>query len=124
MVISTKYTYAAKNGALLTTTYGNNDKKTNTYNNLGLVSKITTVNDGTSKTSYSWGYNAAGGIVYHRDAENNLKYLYDYDSLGRLIRQEIQTNDTFSHVGSTEVTYDIRNNVRQGTVLCLSLSCK
>ena len=104
-------TYAAKNGALLTTTYGNNDKKTNTYNNLGLVSKITTVNDGTSKTSYSWGYNAAGGIVYHRDAENNLKYLYDYDSLGRLIRQEIQTNDTFSHVGSTEVTYDIRNNV-------------
>ena len=38
-------------------------------------------------------------------------YLYDYDSLGRLIRQEIQTNDTFSHVGSTEVTYDVRNNV-------------
>ncbi len=37
--------------------------------------------------------------------------LYDYDSLGRLIRQEIQTNDTFSHVGSTEVTYDVRNNV-------------
>ena len=48
-------TYAAKNGALLTTTYGNNDKKTNTYNNLGLVSKITSVNDGTSKTSYSCG---------------------------------------------------------------------
>ena len=104
-------TYADKNGALLTTTYGNNDKRTYTYNNLGLVSKITSVNDGTSKTSFSWGYNNAGGTVYHRDAENNLKYLYDYDSLGRLIRQEIQTNDTFAHVGSTEVAYDIRNNV-------------
>ncbi len=104
-------TYAAKNGVLTTTTYGNGDKRTYNYNKLGLAASIKTVNDDTSKTSYSWGYNGSGTVMYHRDAENNLKYLYNYDSLGRLIRQEIQTNDTFSHVGSTEVTYDVRNNV-------------
>ncbi|MGN0526793.1 MAG: DNRLRE domain-containing protein, partial [Acutalibacteraceae bacterium] len=104
-------TYAAKNGALTETTYGNGDKRKYNYNNLGLQSSIVTVNDGVSKTSYSWKYNNSGTAMYHRDYENNLKYLYDYDSLGRLIRQELQTNDTSSHVGSTEFSYDVRNNL-------------
>ena len=104
-------TYGAKNGALTTVTYGNGDKRNHNYNNLGLVSYITSDNNGAIKTSYSWGYTNNGTTRYHRDAENNLKYLYDYDSLGRLIRQEIQNNTTLAHVGSTEVAYDVRNNV-------------
>ena len=40
-----------------------------------------------------------------------LLYLYDYDSLGRLIRYEIQNSSNTTHVGSVEFGYDARNNL-------------
>ena len=76
-----------------------------------LRSPLSHLNDGTSKTSYSWGYSTSGTTMYYRDAENNLKYLYDYDSLGRLIRQEVQNSSNSAHIGRVEFGYDIRNNL-------------
>ena len=107
--------YEERNGLLGKETYGNNDKKATKYNNLGLIKAIETKDadssDTNAKRSYEWTYSSVGVALSHTDNENNLRYLYDYDSLGRLIRQEIQDNGTFAHVGSTEVTYDVRNNV-------------
>ncbi len=112
--------YGTNNGALLNVKYGNEDQKTNNYNNLGLVSTVkktnVEINENGNKTStekicYSWGYDASGRTTYHKDAENDLMYLYNYDSLGRIVRQEIQTRSTSAHIGSTEIAYDIRNNV-------------
>ncbi len=47
--------------------------------------------------------------------QNNLSYKYDYDSIGRLIRQEIRNGDSSSHVGSTEFGYDMSNNLTRLT---------
>ncbi|MGN0501587.1 MAG: hypothetical protein ACI4HN_01545, partial [Ruminococcus sp.] len=44
-----------------------------------------------------------------------MSYKYDYDSIGRLIRQEIRSGDSSAHVGSTEFGYDIRNNLTRLT---------
>ena len=49
--------------------------------------------------------------MLHQDLVNNEKYLYTYDSIGRLIRYDIQSNDTSSHIGTTEFSYDVRNNL-------------
>ena len=40
-----------------------------------------------------------------------LLYLYDYDSLGRLIRQEIKSSTDNAHIGRVEFGYDVRNNL-------------
>ncbi len=129
-ILSTN-TYA-KNGALQKIVYYNkvnhNDNNNNDdnaadhtllyfYDKWGNTNLVKSTKDGDTvqKSLYSWGYDSTGTTVYHRDAENNTKYLYTYDSLGRLIRQDLQTNDTFEHKGSTEFTYDIRNNLTKLT---------
>ena len=61
---------------------------------------------------YGWAYNSALTPLVHQDYVNNQKYSYNYDAIGRLIRQEIRTNDSSaSHIGSTEFSYDERNNL-------------
>lgn len=99
-------TYASNNGVLTKTTYGNGSEKQFSYTNTGLVKSIK--HNGVEK--YLWEYTDTGVTKSHTDKENSLKYTYDYDSVGRLIRQEIQ-NLSGTHVGSTEVNYDVRNNV-------------
>ena len=99
--------YDSRNGVLLRTEYGNGDTTSFTYNTLGLVKNISY--NGTQK--FSWEYTSTGGVISHTDNVNNRKYLYDYDTVGRLIRQEIRTADGSSHVGSSEFAYDVRNNV-------------
>ena len=99
-------TYASNNGVLTKTTYGNGSEKQFSYTNTGLVKSIK--HNGVEK--YTWEYTDTGVTKSHTDKENSLKYTYDYDSVGLLIRQEIQ-NLSGTHVGSTEVNYDVRNNV-------------
>ena len=99
-------TYGSNNGVLNETTYGNGSKKQYLYTNTGLVLAIK--HNDTIK--YEWKYRSDGTPLAHTDKENSLVYMYDYDSLGRLIRQKIQSTSG-AHVGSTEVAYDVRNNV-------------
>ena len=101
-------TYKAHNGLLASSEYANGDTVAYGYNNLGLVSVI--AQNGSNK--YKWSYNSSGTPMQHQDLVNNEKYLYTYDSIGRLIRYEIQENDTSAtHIGTTEFSYDVRNNL-------------
>ena len=114
-VISTKVgstalitnTYKDNNGLLASSLFANGDTVAYGYNNLGLVSVV--AQNGSNK--YKWSYNSAGTPMLHQDLVNNEKYLYTYDSIGRLIRYDIQSNDTSSHIGTTEFAYDVRNNL-------------
>ena len=47
----------------------------------------------------------------HIDSVNDLRYNYEYDGIGRLIRQELRDGENATHLGATEYTYDLRNNV-------------
>lgn len=106
-------TYAEKNGLLTSEKYGNGDTKSYTYSKNGAVNGIKL--NGSSSKAYGWAYNGAGAPTLYRDAVNNRKFIYTYDSLGRLIKQEIQTNNGTTHIGSTEIAYDKRNNVNKVT---------
>ena len=75
-------TYAANNGNLLKTTYGNGFYKEFEYDNLDRLTK--TKYNGVSK--YLWQYSAQGQIGLHKDLVNDMEYRFEYDSAGRLTR--------------------------------------
>ncbi len=75
------YEYAPYNGKLLKLTYGNGDYEEYTYDHLDRLVKV--LYNGTEE-KYSIVYNANGGI--HSITESGITHLYEYDSLGRLIR--------------------------------------
>ncbi|MBQ8767460.1 MAG: DNRLRE domain-containing protein, partial [Clostridia bacterium] len=101
-------TYSENNGLLTSSTYGNGDVLSYTYDSFGNVTGI----KGNSVLRYGWTYNSALTPLLHQDYVNNQKYSYNYDAIGRLIRQEIRTNDSSAtHIGSTEFSYDERNNL-------------
>ena len=107
-------TYGSHNGVLTATEYGNGDKRRFAYNNLGQMTKVYTKDDSNSEVSaYSWNYTPSGSLLSHTDSVNNRKYLYDYDSTGRLIRSEINNKQTGANLGYIEQGYDKRNNVNK-----------
>ena len=105
-------TYEENNGVLLKTEYGNGDSKRFMYNDLGQLRRVYS-KDGTAseKLLYSWSYNDSGVNTSYVDRENDIKVLYDFDSLGRLSKTETQERETGVYIGSTEFSYDIRNNL-------------
>ena len=108
-------TYAARNNGLSLTTYGNGDTIQYTYNKLGLLGQVTRINNGNQQV-FKWGYAADGTPITHRDIANNRRYHYQYDSLNRLVRQEIRTQDDAKNIGFVEQGYDLRNNVTKQIV--------
>ena len=104
-------TYEENNGVLKKTEYGNKDSRRYSYNNFGqkIVDYVT--DDGTQTKAYSWAYNDSGINIRHTDYVMGLQYLFDYDSLGRLSKEEVVDSDTKEYIGSTEYAYDIRNNL-------------
>ena len=104
-------TYGANNGVLQKTTYGNGAVKNYTYDSFG---NLASVGNGTS-TQFTWTYDSAMNPMTHIDNVNELRYNYEYDGIGRLIRQELRTADNSTHLGATEFTYDLRNNVTKVT---------
>ena len=85
--------YAANNGLLLKSTYGNGDTVENIYDNLNRV--IGVKYDGTEKFSYV--YNSEGLISRHIDKINNKTYNYVYDMIGRVQRVEISDGNSISY---------------------------
>ena len=119
--------YAENNGVLQSTEYGNGSVLNYVYDEYGNTTEIvkdmreqSAENSATEpvypKTAYSWSFNSSGVNTSHSDFENNKKYLYSYDSIGRLIRQEILANDTSVRIGATEFQYDLRNNLTKLSV--------
>ena len=60
-------------------------------------------------------HSASGTPVAHTDNINNTKYSYTYDSLGRLIRQDISDLNTNKGIGVTEYGFDKRGNLNKLT---------
>ena len=106
--------YNINNGALSLTTYGNGDKIRYGYDNLGNRNYVYH-NDNTN-WSYYWRYDASGTPLMHRDNQNDRKYIYSYDSLGRLVREEIRSDNADEHLGYVEQGYDLRNNINKLTL--------
>jgi len=104
-------TYEENNGALKKTLYGNGDSRRYSYNNLGQKMVDYVSDNGTETKAYSWAYNSAGTNIRHTDYLIGIQYLFDYDSLGRLSKEEAKDINTGEYVGSTEYGYDIRNNL-------------
>ena len=104
-------TYAANNGKLAKTTYGNGYYTSNKYNSYGQV--ISVAKNGSTK--YAWTYDSAAKPIVHKDYENGLNYLYTYDTTGRLIRSNVYkqgvSTSTNSRVYTIEQSYDKNNNV-------------
>ena len=75
------YIYGENNGNLLKTTYGNGTFIENVYDRLDRVVEIKY----NGITRYQYFYNGNGHLSRVKDVPQNTVYLYDYDSLGRLI---------------------------------------
>lgn len=103
--------YKAKNGLLCLTEYGNGDTIEYGYTNLGNVNYI--YHNGNTNWSYYWRYDADGTPLMHRDNQNDRKYIYAYDSLGRLVREEVRTDNSDEHIGFVEQGYDKLGNVNK-----------
>ena len=93
------YEYAANNGKLLKLTYGNGDYEEYVYDHLERITEVTL--NGVSE--YVIAYNANGNIC--SITENDTTHVYEYDSLGRLIRAW-QTDSSGNVVIAVENTYD------------------
>ena len=104
-------TYAANNGKLAKTTYGNGYYTSNNYNSYGQVTSVAK----NGSTKYSWAYDASSKPILHKDYENKLNYYYTYDTTGRLIRSNVYkqgvNSNTNSRVYTVEQSYDMNNNV-------------
>lgn len=110
-VLSTK-NYDENNGILEESTYANGDSKSYDYNKSGLVTEIKQYdNSDTQYNSFTWDYSINGTAREHTDGYTDLRYVYSYDSIGRLIRTDISNNLTNAYVGSSVYGYDIRNNL-------------
>ncbi len=113
-------TYGSRNGALQQSKYANNDIVAYEYDNSGRVieelksDNPTVLSDSDLiawETPYLWSYSVDGTPRTHTDNENNLKYSYSYDSIGRLIRTDIQDISTNGAVGSIEYGFNSRGHM-------------
>ena len=100
-------TYQAKKGNLTKSTYGNGDTVEYTYNAYGQTTKVK--KNGADK--YLWTYNSTGMPYQHTDIDNDRVYTYDYDSLGRVVRQFGNKESTGENRFMSQYTYDVSNNV-------------
>ena len=101
--------YGTNTNQVTKTTYGNGDVIDFTYSVFGgvLNQKI----NGT--TAYSWVYNTSGITSTHSDLINDLNYSYEYDSIGRLVRQNVYNSNTSALTYSSQYGYDMKSNVNR-----------
>ena len=106
-------TYVNYNGLLQSSQYGNGDEIKYVYDKMGNISMIYQKQDSNASfdqySSYLWQYATDGTPMVYQDGKNQLRYEYMYDSIGRLIRQNISKTTDSTQVGYTEFGYDNRN---------------
>ena len=99
--------YQDGNGKLIQSNYGNNSKIKYTYNAYGQTRSVTK----DDVLSYYWRYNSTGMPSDYSDYVNNRIYSYEYDSLGRIVRQYGNTRTTGANRFISQFSYDVSNNV-------------
>ena len=106
-------TYGSYNGLLQSSLYANGDGIKYVYDKMGNVSMIYRKHDTNTAfdiySSYFWRYASDGTPLLYQDGPNQLRYEYAYDSIGRLIRQDMSNSVNSAYVGSVEFGYDNRN---------------
>lgn len=106
-------TYGSYNGNLNRVTYGNGDYIDYAYDDYGNVVAVSQ----NGAQNFTWGYDSTGNLYSHNDLVNNQKYLYTYDSTGRLVRQSVVNPSSNKNVYDAEYGYDMNNNVNRFTSL-------
>ena len=102
-------TYAANNGNLTKTTYGNGAYIENVYDVLDRIVQIKY--NGSIK--YKYAYNGNGDLYEIEDVLNNTKYRYEYDSLDRLCASYTMVGTSIRVV--SDYTYDGKSRVTEYT---------
>ena len=102
------YTYGNYNGKLLKATYGNGDYYENVYDELERIIGI----KHNGSLDYEWKYDPLGSVYQHIDNENNVIYNYEYDSIGRLVRQFSKDKNTKKGLLNFQTVYDGLNRVK------------
>ncbi|MBO4873108.1 MAG: hypothetical protein J5496_06805 [Lachnospiraceae bacterium] len=85
------YTYAANNGELTCTTYGNGQYSEPTYDSLGRI--IAMSYNGT--VGYRYYYGSDGRIGLEEDLINNISWRYEYDQSGKLLAVSGSNGESF-----------------------------
>ena len=91
------YTYAANNGDLIRTTYGNGQYSEPTYDSLGRI--IAMSYNGT--VGYRYHYGSDGRIGLEEDLINNVSWRYEYDQSGRILRVSCSNGESFVYEYNT-----------------------
>ena len=101
--------YGNNTSQITKSTYGNGDYINYDYNVFGGVTnqKINGTN------AYNWTYSTSGVNTGHTDLINGLKYSYEYDAIGRLIRQNVYNSSNSALTYSSQYGYDIKNNINR-----------
>ena len=92
-------TYLPNNGLLSTSTYGNGDSVSYTYDNL----YRTTGKSYDGQTAFTYVYDAYGNLARTTDLVNNVTYTYQYDMVGRTTGMDSTQGQTL------RVSYDDKN---------------
>jgi RHS repeat-associated protein len=100
-------TYESKTSKLLESKYGNGQKVSSDYDDLGRIkNKKLGIN---GSTVYKYEYDASGNLGYHEDLENNVNYRYVYDLADRLAK----IKDSYGNVIGFD--YDLNSNLSKFT---------
>ena len=116
LVLATN-TYAANNGKLLQTTYGNGDYKSYVYTKAGNISSEKV--NGT--TRHTWSYDSGQQLIWYKDLESNQQHVYDYDITGRVVSSKVRdlnitSTDQDSVLYSTRYSYDTLDQVKKRAI--------
>lgn len=79
--------YGSKNGYLNHTDYGNGWRNSYTYGEMGELKKLEETGPDGTRQSYFWEYDADGTLI--STIAGNKTSNYEYDSLGRFVRENI-----------------------------------
>jgi RHS repeat-associated protein len=94
------YSYASRNGKLLSTTYADGTVISNIYDNLSRVKSVSY----NGVVAYTATYDGNGNIDSYTDCATGRVYRYEYDALGREIRYFVTLNG--SELFTAEKSYD------------------
>jgi RHS repeat-associated protein len=109
------YQYGANNGNLDRVDYGNGDYSAYQYDSYGNIIQEDVGKGENNEARYQWYADNTGNLIKHEDLINKLLYRYEYDTDGRLIRQDVE--DTTKALGIQrnayllEYAYDANDNI-------------
>lgn len=108
--VLTSFDYGNNNGLLQKITYGTGQTIDYVYDNYGNIGYVKY----NGSTVFRWYSNRSGAITRGMDLKNKYIFSYDYDTTGRLVRQN-KTSQLSANknqlISAFEYSYDLNNNI-------------